>query len=335
MNVYAVTILEPEPNNGIVSFYSGRDTFVELSVILINDGPEKLPANSDGNYDFVLSFEYSEPDPDTTLEHPGKFTFEMEFSHEDEYNKGIEMDVKKNPVTFTPNATIAVPTWQCGNLTKLCVTLIHSKDIEYEDDDKSNDFYCLDWGNGPNFAGLLQCTADLHVADLNITKPDSNLIYTIGEEVSVTFDMEIYNIGWDSISATGGPTNYAFVASMSDKQDLQDDNATVVLFNVDVSDAYDLTVGITSFDSITIRELKADIIFPSEDCYMYQYICMSVSAPKTALYIDGNMTNSHYCLPFGDVEDGYGGNTPCSGYAIKFSIGLLLTTIVCSMIGRY
>ncbi|XP_006820121.1 uncharacterized protein LOC102803620 [Saccoglossus kowalevskii] len=145
--------------------------------------------------------------------------------------------------------------------------------------------------------------------------------------------MEIYNIGWDEIKATSGTSNYAFFASISDTSDLQDDNATVVQYDVDVKDAYDLTVGIPSFESITIRELKADIIFPSEDCYMYQYICMTVSAPKAAAYIDGNLTNSHYCLPFGDVEDGYGGNSPCSGSAVKFSIVLLLTAVLMSLFG--
>nr|XP_006820122.1 PREDICTED: uncharacterized protein LOC102803735 [Saccoglossus kowalevskii] len=146
--------------------------------------------------------------------------------------------------------------------------------------------------------------------------------------------MEMYNIGWESISATGGAANYEFVASISDKSDLEDDNATIVQFEVDVRDAYDLTVGIPSFESIMIRELKADIKFPSEDCHIYQYVCLSVSAPNTAAYVDGNATNSHFCLPFGDVEDGYGGNSPCSGCAVTFSIGLLLLAALVSLFGQ-
>ncbi|XP_077867869.1 uncharacterized protein LOC144357703 [Saccoglossus kowalevskii] len=152
LNVYGVTVIEPDPNNGQISYYSGRDTYTELSIVIINNGPDTLPADLNGdNYELVLSLEYT----DTIMTYP--FEIDMEFSYADEANMAAEL-LYLDSMSYTPNATVAVPTWQCGNLTSMCVSLVKTT-TAYVDLAPDNDFYCLQWGDGATSAGILSCTA--------------------------------------------------------------------------------------------------------------------------------------------------------------------------------
>ncbi|XP_070573182.1 uncharacterized protein [Ptychodera flava] len=322
LKVYEFTISTPSPDDGATSYVSGVDTFTELSIIVINDGPDDLPTTSDGNYDFILSLENS----NTDLQY--EYTFTMEFSNADEDQKESSLN-NLGTATYSPNATITVPTYECGNLTYICIAINVNTDADYSDTDSSNDYACLEFGDGASKAGILECTADLYPSNFTITDPTSNFVYPLGSDKTISIDILIDNIGWVAINETSdGSANFEFSAFISDSDDLDEVNATYIEFDVDTGSAYNLSAGIAATDKIWMYNLQTDINIPSEDCDIYQYVCMKVTAPSNADYTDGDTENNEVCIQFGDLEDGYAGNSPCSGCVIQVSLGLLLVTII-------
>jgi len=325
LTVLSVSVTTPVPNDGATSFISGVDTYTELDINIFNFGGDALPTTADGNFDLILSLEHAE----TNLQY--SYTFNLTFSTSDQ-SKFSDPLASTAGEAFSPNATITIPTEECGNLSYICVTIDHNVNAGYDDDDSTNDFACIAFGDGSSLAGIKECTADLQPNNFTITDPSSNFVYKINSDRTITVDLEVDNIGWEAINETDdGSSNYDFTAYISTSDDLDEVNVTYVEFSVDTSSAYNLSSGIAAGGSMWIYGLQTDINIPSEDCEIYEYLCFKVSVPTNADYTDGDTSNNEVCIEFGDVEDGYAGNLPCSGCALKFSLGLVLAMIMAAL----
>nr|XP_006820128.1 PREDICTED: uncharacterized protein LOC102805550 [Saccoglossus kowalevskii] len=312
LKVYGLVVAVPDPANGQVSFTSGEDTFTQLKTVVINDGPDTLPGSSNGTYmyDFIVSLENS----NTNLLYD--VTLDIEMSETDEAKLSQQLALFASASYEPMNVTVTIPTDLCGNLAYLCITIKHNDDGGYVDDVSTNDYFCLSLVDGSSNAGIKECTPDLSPSSLNITDPGINLEYVLDNDVTITFDFNITNIGSEEINGTiDGSANYDFVASISDIDDLDDEDIHRITFNVDTSSAVGLTSGIPSSGVTTISGLKTDINIPTLNCGGYRYVCVMVTVPSGALYVDGDTDNNYFCLPFGDVEDGYAGVKPCSDSA--------------------